>query len=130
MQQISLPSRFIAGLVLFAVVLIVVASPTAAGAASGQIVVANTNDSGAGSLRQAIAEASPGEIVVVPKGTYKLTSGELAVSKSLTIAGADPTSTTIDAQGASRVFHTSGAASKITISGLEIFQGKAVPASG
>lgn len=44
--------------------------------------VANTNDAGAGSLRQAILDAAPGETIAIPTGTYTLTSGELAIAKA------------------------------------------------
>ena len=47
----------------------------------------NTNDSGPGSLRQAIVDAGPGEGIAVPAGTYTLTTGELTIAKSLTITG-------------------------------------------
>jgi hypothetical protein len=59
------------------------------GIASAQtITVANTNDSGAGSLRQAIVDAVSGDTIVVPPGSYTLTTGELTIAKSLTISGA------------------------------------------
>ena len=59
-----------------------------ADAATATITVSNTNDSGPGSLlRQAIVDAGPGDGIVVPAGTYTLTTGELAIAKSLTIAG-------------------------------------------
>src|SRR5437588_4468 len=90
----------------FAVALLVVA-PTA----SGTITVANNNDSGPGSLRQAIAGAAAGETIVVPPNTYTLTTGELAVAKSLAITGAGAGSTIISGGGTSRIFHTSGATS-------------------
>src|SRR5262249_21964252 len=125
-----LPSRLVAGAGLVVATLIGISSPMTASATVGKITVANTNDSGPGSLRQAIADASPAEILVVPKGDYKLTSGELAVSKGLAISGAGRASTTIDAQEASRVFDTSGASNKITISGLTILGGEAVPVPG
>src|ERR1700761_3963579 len=64
-------------------------------AAAGTIRVANTNDTGPGSLRQAIADAAPGDTIVVPGGTYTLTSGALAIAKSLTISGAGASRTTI-----------------------------------
>ena len=47
-------------------VALVLALAGAGSAAAATITVANANDSGAGSLRQAIAEASPGETIVLP----------------------------------------------------------------
>ncbi len=94
------------------------------------ITVANQNDSGSGSLRQAISSALAGESIVVPAGEYVLTSGELAVSKTLTITGAGATHTIVRASGAFRVFHTSGTSSDITISGLAIRGGRPPVVSG
>lgn len=101
-----------------------------AASASATITVANQNDSGAGSLRQAILDAGAGESIVVPAGDYALTSGELAIAKALVISGHDAADTTIRSTGAFRVFHTSGASSEITISGLTIRDGNPAPVSG
>ncbi len=98
-----------------------------AASAAATITVANDNDSGSGSLRQAISDALAGESIVVPAGEYVLTSGELAIAKTLTIAGAGAADTTLRANGAFRVFHASGTSSDITISGLTI-RGGAPPA--
>ncbi|RYX81417.1 hypothetical protein EON83_24150 [bacterium] len=78
--------------------------------------VSNTNDSGAGSLRQAVldANATPGAdnilfaptLFSVPQ-TIVLTTGELAVSGSggaLTIAGPNAAKLTLDANNNSRIF--------------------------
>jgi hypothetical protein len=105
------------GLALFAF-------PVASAGAS--ITVANTNDAGAGSLRQAVADAAPGETVVVPAGTYTFTSGELAVAKSVTISGHGTADTIVRAGGAFRVLHTSGASSTVVISGLTLRDGHVV----
>jgi len=85
--------------------------------------VANTNDSGPGSLRAAINAAAPGEVIVVPAGTYTLTSGELAIEKSLTIAGAGPATTILRAGANSRVLHVSGNTTAATITGVTIRDG-------
>jgi hypothetical protein len=110
--------------------LLVAAGGNVAVSHAADVAVTNQNDSGPGSLRQAIANADPGQIVIVPAGTYMLTTGELTVAKSLSILGAEASSTIIDAQTASRVFHTEGAGNDITISGVTIRNGKAVPTPG
>jgi hypothetical protein len=93
------------------------------GTAGATITVANTNDLGPGSLRQAIVEASPGETIIVPAGTYTLTSGELSISKSLDISGHGSSDTIIRSGKASRVFEVSGAVT-VTISGVTIRDGE------
>jgi hypothetical protein len=98
--------------------------------ARATITVANQNDSGTGSLRQAIGSALAGESIVVPPGEYMLTSGELAIAKTLTITGAGADDTIVRASGAFRVFHTSGTSSDITISRLAIRGGRPPGVSG
>jgi hypothetical protein len=98
--------------------------------AQATITVANDNDSGAGSLRQAISDAVSGETIVVPPGTYTLTSGELAIAKSVTISGDGAADTTVRAGGAFRVFHTSGAGNAITISAITISDGHPLEPAG
>ena len=95
----------------------------AAPAAADTITVANTNDAGAGSLRQAIADVAPEGTIVVPAGTYLIASGELAIAKSLTISGAGAGSTIISNAGSSRVFHTTGSGNTITIRSVTISLG-------
>ena len=51
-------------------------------------VVTNLNDSGPGSLRQAIADAAPSDIITFGvTGTITLTTGELLINKDLTLSG-------------------------------------------
>ena len=88
----------------------------------------NTNDAGPGSIRQAIADAPPGETIVVPAGTYTLTSDELTIEKSLTISGHAPADTIIRSGGPFRVFDVGGAGNNITISGVTIRDGSLVDA--
>src|SRR6478672_7925026 len=58
------------------------------------ITVANTNDSGPGSLRQALADANDGDTIDFDpslKGqTISLTSAELVINRSITISGRGP----------------------------------------
>src|SRR5262245_54296020 len=54
------------------------------------LTVTNLSDSGAGSLRGQIAAAASGDTIVFDgslRGTISLTSGELAISRNLTIQG-------------------------------------------
>ncbi|NIQ97106.1 MAG: family 16 glycosylhydrolase, partial [Desulfuromonadales bacterium] len=72
-----------------------------------EITVVNTNDSGDGSLRQAIADvASGGTITFDPGltgGTITLTSGPLAIGKDLTIDGSAAPGLTISGNNTTRV---------------------------
>ncbi len=54
------------------------------------IVVTNTNDSGTGSLRDALAAANDGDTIDATgvSGTILLTSGELQINRNVTINGA------------------------------------------
>jgi hypothetical protein len=66
----------------------------------------NTNDSGPGSLRQALAGANNADAInFAVTGTIGLTSGELLVDKNVTIAGPGVASLTVDGNATSRVFH-------------------------
>ncbi|MBV9292855.1 MAG: hypothetical protein JO222_10445, partial [Frankiales bacterium] len=88
------------------------------GVASATVTVTTTADSGAGSLRDAIASAAAGDTIVVPASAshYQVTSGELVINKALTIQGAGAATTIVDAAGTSRVFHVvSGVASGGTV---------------
>lgn len=102
--------------------LILATALVAPSAALAAPAVTNTNDSGAGSLRQAIADAAPGDTVAVPAGTYTLTSGQLEVHKTLTLAGAGARSTVVTAGGASRVLLTDG--TPVRLSGMTITGGR------
>src|SRR5258708_6855039 len=61
------------------------------------ISVTNTNDSGPGSLRQALADANDGDtIIFAVSGTITLTSGGLPITKNLTISGPGADQLSID----------------------------------
>jgi hypothetical protein len=97
--------------------------------------VMNLNDSGPGSLRQAVldANAHPGAdtIVFAPglHGTIKLTSGELSVTDSVTIQGPGANKVSVSGNDASRVFETA-AGINVTINDLTITHGKALDQGG
>ena len=88
------------------------------------IMVINTDDSGPGSLRDALQISAPGDTIRFSiTGTITLTTGELTVDKDLTIQGPNTRAITISGNHASRVFNvTSGS---VVISGLTIADGSA-----
>jgi hypothetical protein len=89
------------------------------------ISVTNTNDSGAGSLRQAIADAVNGDTIEFGvTGTITLMTGELLVNKNVTLNGPGSDQVIVDGNHASRVFHVSGGVTA-TIAGLTITNGSA-----
>jgi hypothetical protein len=90
------------------------------------IVVTNTNDSGAGSLRQALIDANDGDTIDFDLSLngqiITLTSGQLVVDKSVTISGPGANLLAVNGNAASRVFHISPGKT-VTISGLTITNG-------
>jgi hypothetical protein len=87
------------------------------------ITVTNTNDSGPGSLRQALLDANDGDTITFAiTGTIGLTSGELLVDKSITISGPGADNLAVDGNANSRVFHIDSARI-VSISGLTITNG-------
>lgn len=72
------------------------------------VTVTNTDDAGAGSLRQAIADAAAGSVIqfdaTIAGQTIVLSTGHLDVNKSLTIEGPVPAGMTISAGLTSQVF--------------------------
>jgi hypothetical protein len=91
------------------------------------ITVTSAADAGSGSLRAAIAKAQSGDTInfsaKLDGKTIHLSSGELAIAQSLTIAGPGAGSLDIDAGGTSRVFDITSATAAVTISGLSISGG-------
>jgi hypothetical protein len=104
---------------VFLTILLLMATPVQA-----LITVANTSDSGAGSLRQAIADAASGEeIQFGVTGTITLTSGELTIGKNLTITGPGSGSLSIDGNNASRVFYINSSTVTVNMSGITVTNG-------
>src|SRR5207248_1969305 len=90
------------------------------------LTVTNTDDAGPGSLRQAIADAQPGEVITfAPSATGTiLLSSTLVLTKSLTILGPGAAALAIDGNNAVGVFSVySGAA--VTLEGLTLQRGRA-----
>src|SRR3954447_8917204 len=94
------------------------------------LTVTNALDSGAGSLRAAIKAAASGDKIVFDPGlngqTITLTSGELAISKSLDIEGPGAGLLAVSGNHAGRVFDISQnqKAVTVTIAGLTIEDGQ------
>jgi len=96
------------------------------------LTVTNTNDSGPGSLRQAIADAASGDIIAFAPGltgTITLTSGELSINKDLTIIGPGAASLAISGNNASRVFRIFNGVT-VSIYGVTIRNGNAADGGG
>ena len=96
------------------------------------ITVSNINDSGAGSLRQALADANDGDTINFNSSlngqTITLASGELPVNMSITITGPGANRLAVDANHASRVFYIASG-KDVIISGLTITNGSAPPSN-
>ncbi len=99
---------------------VALALPIGASAAT----VTNTNDSGPGSLRQAIADTTGGGTISIPAGTYDLES-VLTVNKALTFNGAGARSVILDGGGATQIFSIEPPAAQVTITGVTLRDGKA-----
>jgi len=88
--------------------------------------VINTNDSGTGSLRQALADSADGDTInfasTLNGQTITLTSGQLMVNKSVTINGLGANALAVDGNYASRVFYI-GLGRDVTVSGLTVSHG-------
>ncbi|MBN3925282.1 Calx-beta domain-containing protein [Nostoc sp. NMS4] len=102
-------------------------------------IVTNTNDSGVGSLRQAIINANndPGIETILfdttgifgdaTPDTITLTSGELSVSQAVIIQGTGANKLTISGNNTSRVFN---ATAPLSIDGLNITGGNSASSNG
>lgn len=92
------------------------------------IIVTNTNDTGPGSLRDALATADDGDTIDATgvSGSILLTSGELQINHNVTINGPGAQNLAVNGNAASRVFENF--ASDVTISGFTVTNG--LPATG
>ena len=101
----------------------------AATARATTLIVTNPGDSGVGTLRQAILNASPsgGDTINFVTGlpTINLVSGELLIDKNVTINGPGANLLTVQCGAAAgfRIFHIDSASITATISGLTIANG-------
>lgn len=122
--MMSRMSRVIWPLSLGLCCLFVLLQAAVAPARAVDLLVLNTDDSGSGSLRQAIADAGDGATILFDSSlsgqTISLTTGQLLITKSLTISGPGASLLAISGNHASRVFHITAT---VTISGVTIKDG-------
>jgi hypothetical protein len=86
------------------------------------VTVTNLNDSGPGSLRQAIVDTPVGATIdFAVIGTIVLTSGQLVITNDLTINGPGATKLTVSQNSNSRIFSVGNG--DVSISGLTIANG-------
>lgn len=98
------------------------------------VTVTNNNDTGSGSLRDAIANVDPDGTIdfdpMVTGQTITLTSGELVIDKSLTIQGPTSGGVTISGDSGIRIFNVNAGVnftfSSLTLSGGNGAQGGAI----
>jgi hypothetical protein len=86
--------------------------------------VTSIADSGAGSLRAAIAAAQPGETIQfapsLAKQTITLTSGQLQINKNLIIDGANAPGLIISGNKATRIFNVNQTGTNFTVRNLTL----------
>lgn len=100
-------------------------------AQAATITVTNGNDTGAGSLRAAIASAAAGDVIDFSGvTTVTLTSAELIINKNLTINGGTGVNITRSGATEFRIFNVSGAATTVVFNKLSITNGKNASQSG
>src|SRR4028119_100209 len=91
------------------------------------VTVTNNNDSGPGSLRDAIASAAAGDTIQFASSlanqTIALTSGQLVINTNLTIDAGNTTQLTISGNNTSRVMLT-GESTNVTLKNLIIANGR------
>jgi hypothetical protein len=98
-------------------------------ASADTITVTSTADSGPGTIRAALAAANDGDTIVVPPGTYAVTSADLDVDKGVILHGTNARTTILRSDGDNRVLEATSS-NQVTVEGVTITNGKASPGGG
>jgi hypothetical protein len=112
------------------IVAVAVVTATIAAPAVAAPPVTNTDDSGPGSLRNALTSASNGDTVSIPAGTYVLTSGPIQLSTNLKLVGEGEGQTTISGSGAHQIFTTAAGGPTETLRAMTLTGGNAATLGG
>jgi len=96
-------------------------------AEAASLTVTSTADSGAGSLRQAIADAASGDTITfnLPNPSTITLASQLTIDKNVTITGPGAGQLTISGNNAVRVFNVSSGGT-LNLSGVTVANGNAV----
>ncbi len=89
------------------------------------ILVTSLADSGAGTLRQALATAQNLDTIYLTNGTIVLSGGDLFVSNTLSIVGISPSATGISGNNGSRVFNIVSSNANVSLSFMTIQDARA-----
>ena len=122
--------RAVALAVLVAAAVTLLQGATARG--SQTLVVTSVLDDGTGSLRQAVRDAAAGDTITFADSLrgqmIVITTGEIAMTRDLTVAGPGANQLTIHAAGSSRIFSIAAGAtvsiSGVTLTGAQASDGK------
>src|ERR1700751_3189215 len=116
--------------VLFLIMLLCAAVVSVHSSYGNTITVTNTNDSGPGSLRNALAIANDGDTIDATgvSGTILLTSGELQINHNVTINGPSAGNLAVNGNATFRGFENF--ASNVTISGFTVTNGRPADNNG
>ena len=107
------------------------------GVRAATLTVTNANNTGAGSLRQAIADAADGDTIDFSNFfnsartiSFTVITNEITINKNLTITGPGSALLTIDAGTFGRVFNISDNTKTVSISGMKLTNGKVTGLGG